>query len=155
MLVDLIQILTKAGTDGVTRIRQNLAASGQNASGSTSRSVRFEVTTEGTIARLRIIGRAYFMAVETGIKPYPKYDKPSISFVNSIKEWLKSKGLMGPAYAIARNIHKFGTKLWQKGGRKDIVSNVIPGLGDEIRKAVLAQFVKAYLDNINASNRNQ
>lgn len=149
MLVDLIPILTTGGKSAVQRIQQNLASTGTNASGKTSRSVRFEVTQDRTIARLRILGRPYFMATETGIKPYPQYDKPSRDFVKSIKEWLQAKGgEMGAAYAIARSIHKKGTKLYKSGGRKDIVSNVIPGLSTQIQKAALDQFVKAYVANL-------
>lgn len=90
------------------------------------------------------------MSVETGIKPYPQYDKPSRSFVESIREWLKDKGgEMGAAYAIARSIHKIGTKLFRSGGRKDIVSNVVnQDLSTQIQQAVLNEFVKAYIANI-------
>lgn len=155
MNVDLTKILSQAGADIVSKIRQNLAATGTNATGSTSKSLRFQVTTNGTIANLRIIGRPYFMAVETGIKPYPQYDKPSREFVKAIREWLAAKsGEQGAAYAIARSIHKKGTKLWQRGGRTDVVTNDVPGFNDLIRKAVLNEFVKAYIANLNAGNSN-
>lgn len=146
-MVDLIPILNTTGQSVVQQIQSNLAATGTNATGKTSRSLRFEVTTNGNIARLRILGRPYFMTVETGRKATPEYTKPSLDFVQQIREWLAAKGGdQGAAYAIARSIHKHGTKLWQKGGRKDITSNVInQSLYNRINSAVLNEFVKAYI----------
>lgn len=154
-MVDLIPILTQTGQSTVQRIQNNLAATGTNASGRTSRSVRFEVTNDGTIARLRVLGRPYFLAVETGIKPYPQYIKPSRDFVSEIREWLRSKGgNQGAAYAIARSIHQKGTKLWKSGGRKDIVSNVVNSdLFIQIQQATLNAFVKAYVYTIKAAQK--
>lgn len=154
-MVDLIPILTQTGQSTVQRIQNNLAATGTNASGRTSRSVRYEVSNDGTIASLRVLGRPYFMAVETGIKPYPQYTKPSRDFVSEIREWLRSKGgEQGAAYAIARSIHQKGTKLWKSGGRKDIVSNVVNNdLFIQIQQATLNAFVKAYVDTIKAAQK--
>lgn len=150
-MVDLINILSQTGQSTVQRIRQNLASTGTNASGRTSQSLRFEVSSDGSIARLRVLGRPYFMAVETGIKPYPQYTKPSRDFVSEIREWLRTKGgNQGAAYAIARSIHQKGTKLWKSGGRKDIVSNVVNSdLFTQIQQAALNEFVKAYIKAIN------
>lgn len=149
-MVDLLPILTQTGQSTVQRIRQNIASTGTNASGRTSQSLRFEVSTDGSIARLRVIGRPYFMAVETGIKPYPQYTKPSRDFVSEIKDWLRTKGgNQGAAYAISRSIHQKGTKLWKSGGRKDIVSNVVNSdLFTQIQQAALNEFVKAYIKAI-------
>lgn len=147
LIVDLIPILNQTGSSVVQQIRNNLAATGTNATGRTSRSLRFEVTTNGNIARLRILGRPYFMTVETGRKATPEYTKPSRDFVQQIKDWLAAKGGdQGAAYAIAKSIHKHGTKLWQKGGRNDITSNVVnQSLYSQINAAVLNEFVKAYI----------
>src|SRR5690242_227263 len=136
MTVELIPFLILTGQSTVQRIQHNLAATGTDASMKTSRSLRFEVQEEGTIAHLRIIGRPYFMTVETGRKPTPQYTKPSKDFVRRIKDWLQFvSGITGPAYAIALSIHKKGTKLWRDGGRKDIVSNVVnQTLYDQISK---------------------
>lgn len=147
MKVDLIPILTKFGQSTVDRIKANLSSTGTNASGLTSNSIKFSVSENGTIATLQITGRPYIMAVETGIKPYPQYDKPSRSFVEQIRDWLQTRGGdMGAAYAIARSIHKKGTKLWKAGGRKDIISNVVnKSLVDQISMEVLKQYTEAYI----------
>jgi hypothetical protein len=125
-----------------------MASTGTNATGKTSRSLRFEVTQTSDSQTLRIIGKPFFNVVETGRKATPQYTKPSQDFVNAIREWANAKGVPGAAYAIAKSIHKKGTKLFQQGGRTDIVSSVInPTLIESISKSVLDKFAAEYLKN--------
>lgn len=156
IVIDLIEILNPIGNAVVTQIQQNLAATGTDATGDTSRSLRYQITQEGTVTVFQVIGRPYFMTVETGRKPTPSY-KPSRAFVNRIQEWMKARGLPGKAYGIAQSIHKKGTELFRTGGRKDIVSNVInQSLYDPISQAVLKKFVNQYIvtiDNVNLTTR--
>lgn len=147
LIVDVLTILSQHGQSTVAQIQANLASTGTNATGKTSRSVRFEVSAKGDKQVLHVIGgRRYFMTVETGRKATPQYQKPSAAFVQAIKEWMGAKGIEGPAYGIAKAIHQRGTKLFQQGGRKSIVSNVITDtLIDQISKDILSQFATAYL----------
>lgn len=153
MLIDVAKILSNYGTSTVQKIQQNLAASGSNASGTTSRSLKFTVERQATKDILKITGRPFFMAVETGRKPtsgvlsFSGQSSGTLSLVDQIQLWLQSKGMdVGAAYAIANSIHKKGTKLYQKGGRKDIVSNVInESLFAQIEQDILKQFAGAYL----------
>ena len=94
-------------------------------------------------------GRPYIFGVETGRKATPQYTKPSIEFVNSIKEWARAKGVNeGFAYAIAKKIHKSGTKLFQQGGRKDIITPVTKSLSDEITKDLTSKFANSFIVNV-------
>lgn len=159
MIVNLIQILTQYGNSTVAQIRQNLASTGTNATGKTSNSLKFEVKNEGFKQILKITGRPFFFAVETGRKATPDY-KPSKQFVQSIKEWMQAKGVDGSAYGIAQAIHKKGTKLFRAGGREDIYSSVVnQGLVDQISTAVLKQFaletLKHTVSIFNGSRVNQ
>ena len=148
MNAELVNILNKYGTGIVSEIRQNLSSTGTDATGKTSNSLRYEVINEGTKATLKVLGKPYFMVVETGRKPTPSY-KPSENFVDSIKEWMKAKGKQGSAYAIALTIHKKGSTLWRDGGRKDIVSNVInQNLVDRISIDLLNKFAQQYMSNV-------
>ena len=149
MNADLIKILNHYGKTTIEQIRDNLSATGTNASGRTSKSLAFEVKDTGTKAVLRITGKPFIAVVETGRKPTPEY-KPSVAFVASIKEWLRAKGKPeSPAYAIALSIHRKGTKLWQDGGRRDIISNVInESLIDKISQDMLSKFAEEFLNNI-------
>jgi len=150
MFVDLVSILNQYGNTSVEQIKRNLASTGTNATGRTAQSLRYTVTNEGDKLVLQIIGKPYIAVVETGRKPTPEYTKPSYDFVNSIKEWLTAKGGdPSSAYAIAKNIHQHGTKLFQKGGRQDIISNVInQGLVNNISKDILNKFASQLVLNI-------
>jgi len=146
MIVDVISILSKYGQSTVAQIQQNLASTGTNATGKTSRSLRFEVVNKGDVQTLTVIGaRPFFMTVETGRKATPSY-KPSAEFVATIKAWMTVKGVEGSPYAIALSIHRKGTRLFQRGGRHDIVDNVVnQSLIDTISKDILTKFATAYL----------
>lgn len=155
MIVDLATILHGYGGFVVDSIRQNLAATGTNATGRTSKSLKYEVKQEGNKTILKVIGKPFFTVVETGRKATPQFTKPSYSFVNDIKEWTKAKGIPeSAAYAIAKSIHKKGTPPTGKL----IYSNVInDSLTDRITKDVLAKFAGALVNNIRsvyASNGN-
>jgi hypothetical protein len=151
--------LNNYGNTSVERIKQNLASTGTNATGRTSQSLRYTVTDTGDKITLQIIGKPYLAVVETGRRPTPEYTKPSYDFVNSIKQWIAAKGGdQSSAYDIAKNIHQKGTKLYQDGGRKDIISNVInQDLTAKISQDVLKAFGNLLVTNIKSiygSNRN-
>lgn len=151
MIVDLIQILSKWGNSTVAQIRANMSSTGTDATGKTSQSLRYEVTQEGSKTILKVLGKPFFMVVETGRKATPQYTKPSEQFVESIKKWITARGKSElSAYGIAKSIHQHGTKLWQQGGRKDIVSNVVnESLTQAISKDILTQFSQEYVKQAN------
>lgn len=111
----------------------------------TVQSLKYTVTKSGTKDILQVTGRPYIMALETGRKPTPQYTKPSFSFVNNIREWLRAKGEdIQFAYAIAKSIHKKGTK-----GHPGVISNVVnQGLIDRISQDILEKFAQQYLFNV-------
>jgi len=146
---NLITILNQFGQSTIQQIKNNLQATGTNATGKTANSLRFEVKENGDVTIMTIFGRPYFATVETGRKATPDYTKPSKEFVAAIKEWMEAKGKKGSAYGIAKSIHQHGTKLHQKGGRKDIISSVInQSLTDKISQSVLDSYGKLLVVNI-------
>lgn len=148
-MVDLIQILSKEGDSIVKEIQQNLASTGTNATSKTSRSLRYEVRKDNNKYIFQIIGRPFFLTVETGRKATPD-KKPSKGMVDNIKEWLRAKGKpQGLAWAVAMSIQKHGTKLHQQGGRKDIVSNVInESRINKIEELTLQAFAADFMTHI-------
>lgn len=149
MNADLISILTRNGQSIVEKIRANLQETGTNATGKTSRSLRYEVIQLGSKFTLKVYGRPFFATVETGRKPTPQFTKPSAAFVESIREWAEAKGVSAPAYAIAKAIHQKGTKLYREGGRKDVVSNVInQSLTDKISREILSKFEMDFIGEV-------
>ena len=148
MNAEIIRILEGYGNSTIEQIKQNLSSTGTTATGKTSTSLRYSVTDNGNKATLRVVGKPFFAVVETGRKPTPSF-KPSKQFVASIQEWMDAKGKQGSAYAIAQSIHKHGSKLFQKGGRTDIYSNVInQNLTDKISLDLLNKFAQQFMTNV-------
>lgn len=142
MIVNTIAILNQYGTTLVSELKQ--AISGHSATGQTARSLRFEVKREGTKDILKVYGRPYIMALQTGRKATPQYTKPSFAFVKNIKDWLQAKGGdTNLAYAIAKSIHKKGTI-----GTPGIITNVVDSQVALIEKDILKQFADQYLFNV-------
>lgn len=113
------QILNSEGSQIVSQIQSNIQAGDKNASGSTSRSLKSEVTKKGNNTTLLIDAVRHFTVLEKGRKP------GKMPRIGKIEQWIKDRGLPYSAWGVAKNIAKKGTKLFQEGGRKDIYSNVI------------------------------
>lgn len=142
MIVNTLAILSQHGDSLVQQIKQAIAP--HSATGRTAQSVQFSVRREGTRDILQITGRPFIMALETGRKATQQYTKPSKEFVESIREWLAAKGNdTGLAYAIAKSIHKKGTK-----GTAGIISGPVDSMVDLIQKDILEQFAKQWLFNV-------
>jgi hypothetical protein len=119
------EILNQDGIQLINDIRANLGSSGQNATLETSQSLRIEVKQEGTKFKLSLFGRPYFMTVQTGRKPTPD-KKPSREMIDRITRWVEARDIdISAVWGIATNIQKKGTKLWQTGGRTDIVDPAV------------------------------
>lgn len=144
MVVDLVTILHGHGMFVVDSIRRNMSAAGVDATGRTSKSLKYEVKQEGSKTILKVTGKPFIMVIETGRKATPSY-KPSSDFVKSIKEWAASKGIDTRfAYSIAKSIHKEGTK-----GTPGLISDVInQSLIDKIAKDSLEKFAAGFMKNI-------
>ena len=136
-----MSILNRYGAGLVAEIKQSI--SGHQATGKTSASLRYEIKGDGSRDILRVLGRPYIMALETGRKATPQYTKPSYAFVQSIREWLKAKGSdQGLAYVIARSIHHKGTK-----GTPGIISDPVNKYVELIKQETAKQFANLYLLN--------
>lgn len=143
----MTDILENRGKEYVRRIQQNLSSTGTDASGETSRSVGYRVYSQGTNFVLEVFGgRPFFPTVETGSKPSKK--NPSPAMVESLKQWKAIRGLEASPWAIAKSILKNGSKLWQKGGRKDIYSNVREDASRELRQIFAEKYKQEALKTI-------
>lgn len=145
-------------------IAQHIGA-GQKASGRTAASLRIEVTEEeGTL-----YGRSPFGTLETGRKP----GKVPQGFQSIIREWMADKGIsaapipyktdrphkytpqergnLSLSFLIARKIKREGTRLFRKGGRDDIYSNVIPAAIERIQSRIV-ELLKLEVESIKLNN---
>lgn len=142
MIVNTLAILSQYGNSLVEEIKQSISPN--RSTGRTANSLKYTVRREGTKDILQVTGRPFIMALETGRKPTPQYTKPSAQFVQSIREWLQGKGEdQSLAYAIAKSIHKKGTK-----GTPGIITGPVTAMTEAIEKDILQQFAKQYLFNV-------
>lgn len=152
MLVDLTKILTDTGQSFIKDIQRNLDSTGTTATGKTKRSLRQEITKDGNKIILTIYGREFFFTVETGRKATPD-KKPSSGMIANIRQWVQARGMnQSMVWAIAMSIQKKGTLLHQRGGREDIVSNVLDQSKlSSIAKSILEQFAITYLSSFKST----
>ena len=135
------------------RIAAHIMANGQNASGRTIRSLRWEAEEDhGTL-----FGRFPFGTMETGRKA----GKIPYNMTSIIYQWMQDKGVHAQpityktdrphkyssgqeaadrsmAYCIGRKIAREGTLLHRQGGRADVYSNCIPQTRQAIRERLIA-----------------
>lgn len=142
-------ILAQAGKSAVEKIQANLSSTGTNATSETSRSLHYSVENQGNKTILTIVAKPYFMVVETGRKPTPD-KKPGREMIENIGRWLAARGKQeSMKWAVAVKINKEGTELYKKGGRKDIVSNVITDdFIQTVMKEILQHFAEAVMSNV-------
>lgn len=132
--MDIIKILNDEGIQIANDIRANMGSAGQWATGESGNSLKIVVTQEGTKFRAQLVGRPYFMTVQTGRKPTPN-KKPSREMIANITRWVEARGIdLDAVWGIAMTIQRRGTRLWLEGGRTDIVD---PAVDDFINNVSL------------------
>jgi len=135
----IIDIVNNNGIGLANDIRANMGQAGLNVTLKTANSLRIETKQEGTKVKMTLFGRPYFNTVRTGRKPTLE-KKPSRDMIANIAEWVAGRGLDEKAvWAIAVNINKKGTKLWQQGGRTDIVEPAIDDFINNTAQDLLKQ----------------
>lgn len=154
-MASVVEILNTKGIEAINSIRNNLASTGTNATSKTSQSLQVSINQVGTKVTLQITGRPFFMTVETGRKPTPD-KKPSRQMISNIVAWMSARGLdETKAWAVAMAINNKGSALWRKGGRKDIVSDVIDDdFYSSIENDILDQYGKDFLDRFLSDFKN-
>lgn len=127
------EILERFGNETVNIIRTNLSSTGSNATGETSQSVRSEVFGE---SKLVVSGKPFIMVVETGRKEgKPPPISPIIKWLQSGKVTFEGS-IRSAAFAISKAIGKSGTRLYQTGGRRDIIT---PAVSDQRVDALIKE----------------
>lgn len=131
------KILTDRTIGLISDIRENMTTAGQNATGETANSLKFQIEQGDNKYKMTLFGRAFFMTVQTGRKPTPD-KKPSREMIERITDWVQARGIDSSAvWAIATNIQKKGTKLWQSGGREDIVDPAVDDFINNVSQDLL------------------
>lgn len=144
--MSLEKILDDGGQSIIDDIRDNLAATGTNATGETSKSLRYEVeVTKGEKGSLTVYGRGFIWGVETGRGP--RKQTVASGFLDGMMKWMRVRGI-GASLSekkfqqLARFFtwrqNKLGSALFRKGGRKDIITPVVINREKEIADKVAA-----------------
>lgn len=145
---EIFDVIQTDSIELINNVRANLGATGTNATMSTSQSLRIEVKQEGLKYKMQLFGRSFFMTVQTGRKPTPD-KKPSRAMVDNIKKWIAARGMNeSAAWAIATNINKKGTKLWQSGGREDILDPAADVFVNDVSMNILETAADDFLSKI-------
>lgn len=156
MTVSIAQILTKYGQNTVADIRANLQSTGTNASLQTSNSIKYLVHDDGNKITLSVYGKPFVWVVETGRGP--RKSTTNYGVAQNIRKWMDRKSV-GTQLSEAKKdslakfltwrINKEGSALYNKGGRKDIISNVVNDtLIDKISKELINNFAKSFMDQM-------
>lgn len=146
-------------------IIQHIWRNGQNASGRTVDSLHVVMNPDGGT----LYGRNFFGTMETGRRA----GKIPYGFRGIILQWMRDKGIHGTpiayktnrahkytpqergdlsmASAIARTIARSGTRLYRKGGRADVYSDVIPETMERLGNRLM-QLIHLYMETIKLNN---
>lgn len=146
-------------------IIQHIWKNGQNASCRTVDSLHVVMNPEGGT----LYGRNFFGTMETGRRA----GKIPYGFSGIILQWMRDKGIHGTpiayktnrahkytpqergdlsmASAIARTIARSGTRLYRKGGRADVYSDVIPETMERLGNRLM-QLIHLYMETIKLNN---
>lgn len=145
------QALEAFGQSTVSMIQQNMSAAGQDASGQTSREIKWMMPNDEQVI---VSGPSYVFVLEKGRGPG---GMPPVT--PNMTNWIVSKGLSidksveSVGFAISNAIAEKGTKLFQQGGRTDIITPAledsrIDKLVDQIADISLDLFVGNIEENI-------
>lgn len=115
-------------------IRQRAQSAGKVLSGKTINSMRVEVTNQ----KGKLVGAPYFTILEDGRAPTKDHTPGNPTVREQLLVWLKSRSIQprpdrngriptleSLAYVMARQIHTYGDKLFQRGGKSGIISGAI------------------------------
>jgi hypothetical protein len=152
---EIFEMINNRSVDLINDIRANLGATGTNATGKTSQSLRFELKQEGTKYKMQLFGRPFFMTVQTGRGPTkPGAPQSDPTLFEGIKEWIEAKGIAANPWAVTKSIHEKGTRLWRQGGREDIVQPAVDafinGLSQDLLDAEADNFVLKIKDGFSS-----
>lgn len=107
-----------------------IIAKGMNASGRTIASLQVIPSNTGG----KLVASDHIIYLEDGrgpTSPFGPYqlDPEGRNLVEIIEQWADAKGLILNPYAVAKRIHKEGTKLYRQGGNSGVLSIPLQAAG--------------------------
>ena len=152
--------IEKALTDCVNDIRRRSTQAGQVATGRTLRALEVRVRNEGAAIIGEIWGRPFTGALETGSRPARRKGTAAErkAMVADMKEWCRIRGLTdGMTDKQAENfarwlswyIKRYGSALFRKGGRRDIITPAVEATKNELAERLGAYYEQQLTYDIN------
>lgn len=152
--------IEKALTDCVNDIRRRSTQAGQVATGRTLRALEVRVRNEGAAIVGEIWGRPFTGALETGSRPARRKGTAAErkAMVADMKEWCRIRGLTdGMTDEQAENfaswlswyIKRYGSALYRKGGRRDIITPAVEATKNELAERLGAYYEQQLTYDIN------
>jgi hypothetical protein len=152
--------IEKALTDCVNDIRRRSTQAGQVATGRTLRALEVRVRNEGAAIVGEIWGRPFTGALETGSRPARRKGTAAErkAMVADMKEWCRIRGLTdGMTDKQAENfarwlswyIKRYGSALFRKGGRRDIITPAVEATKNELAERLGAYYEQILTHDIN------
>ena len=152
--------IEKALTDCVNDIRRRSTQAGQVATGRTLRALEVRVRNEGAAIVGEIWGRPFTGALETGSRPARRKGTAAErkAMVADMKEWCRIRGLTdGMTDKQAENfarwlswyIKRYGSALYRKGGRRDIITPAVEATKNELAERLGAYYEQQLTYDIN------
>ena len=139
----------------VEQIRINSKNAGQVATGKTLRSLEWRLEKAGNDFIAQILGRKYFGSLETGRGIYNGGKSAVKEFNDALVEWFRARGihtemsdeqLRLEANRLRWYINRYGTRLYQKGGRKDIFTPAVQAFQETLQQQLVSFFQKQVAD---------
>lgn len=139
----------------IDEIKANSKAAGQVATGKTLASLEWKLEKQGEDYVAMILGRKYFGALETGRGVYQGGKADIKAFNERLVEWFKARGIHSEmtdeqlyleANRLRWYINKYGTKLYQRNGRKDIFTPAVEAFKETLAEQLLFFFKKQIED---------
>lgn len=144
--MNITETLEQYGVIGVEVLKQAIAQ--VEATGKTSASLRYEVSSTDRKDVLLFYGRAYFDLIEKGIRPSGK--NPSPEMINFLTDYARARGMDKPesaAWGIAKTILKEGDKTYRSGGRV-VYSDDLVKFVEELKTVLSKQVSKGFLTEV-------
>ena len=137
----------------IDEIKTNSTRAGQVATGKTLKSLESVVPSEGGLTyAAQLLARPFFGTLETGSGPARRKgtDKEREAFRRSLEEWCRVRGfpksglsdeqLKRAAERLRWYLLRYGSRLYRRGGRKDIFTPAVESFEDRLSNGLLSLF---------------
>ncbi|MDR1197746.1 MAG: hypothetical protein LBK94_01865, partial [Prevotellaceae bacterium] len=155
MLIETTEQISRMLDSELARLQQGIITAheqaGQVATGRTKAMLEHNVSGMSGV----LLGAPWTFTLERGRGPAHGGNSKG-AFLENLKQWIVAKGipykdnadLERLANFFRWHINKFGTRLWQSGGRQDIFTPAINEFSDNVANGVASIYVEEIISNL-------